>query len=105
MLDLIRRRELVLDSVHTVILDEADRMLDMGFIVDVETILCRNCRAAAPDHAVQRHDAVRHPAHLRPVHEARRRTCVRPDLRTVETVRQLVYFVAEQDKVAALVRR
>ena len=28
---------------------------------------------------------------------------VRPDLRTVETVRQLVYFVAEQDKVAALV--
>ena len=31
------------------------------------------------------------------------RITVRPDLRTVETVRQLVYFVAEQDKVAALV--
>ena len=28
---------------------------------------------------------------------------VRPDLKTVETVRQVVYFVAEQDKVAALV--
>ena len=27
---------------------------------------------------------------------------VRPEMRTVETVRQLVYFVAEQDKVAAL---
>jgi superfamily II DNA/RNA helicase len=27
---------------------------------------------------------------------------VRPDLKTVETVRQVVYFVAEQDKVAAL---
>jgi superfamily II DNA/RNA helicase len=27
---------------------------------------------------------------------------VRPEMRTVETVRQLVYFVAEQDKAAAL---
>ena len=42
VLDLIRRRELRLDRVHTVILDEADRMLDMGFIVDVETILSRS---------------------------------------------------------------
>ena len=41
VLDLIRRHELRLDRVHTVILDEADRMLDMGFIVDVETILSR----------------------------------------------------------------
>jgi ATP-dependent RNA helicase DeaD len=41
VLDLIRRGELRLDRVHTVILDEADRMLDMGFIVDVETILSR----------------------------------------------------------------
>ena len=46
VLDLIRRRELVLDGVHTVILDEADRMLDMGFIVDVETILV-DARASA----------------------------------------------------------
>ncbi|MGH7417632.1 MAG: DEAD/DEAH box helicase, partial [Candidatus Rokuibacteriota bacterium] len=41
VLDLIRRGELRLESVRTVILDEADRMLDMGFIVDVETILAR----------------------------------------------------------------
>ena len=27
---------------------------------------------------------------------------VRPEMQTVETVRQLVYFVAEQDKVRAL---
>ena len=46
VLDLIRRRELLLDRVHTVILDEADRMLDMGFIVDVETILARSPRSA-----------------------------------------------------------
>ena len=39
VLDLIRRGELRLDRVHTVILDEADRMLDMGFIDDIRTII------------------------------------------------------------------
>ena len=103
VLDLIRRGELKLDRVHTVILDEADRMLDMGFIVDVETILSRCPRnrqtalfSATMPYAVLRicdRFLKREPAHV----------TVRPDLRTVETVRQLVYFVAEQDKVAALV--
>ena len=103
VLDLIRRHELVLDRVHTVILDEADRMLDMGFIVDVETILSRCPRerqtalfSATMPYAILRicdRFMKRNPAHV----------TVRPDLKTVETVRQLVYFVAEQDKVAALI--
>ena len=103
VLDLIRRRELVLDRVNTVILDEADRMLDMGFIVDVETILSRCPRerqtalfSATMPYAILRicdRFMKRNPAHV----------TVRPDLKTVETVRQLVYFVAEQDKVAALI--
>ena len=103
VLDLIRRRELVLDAVHTVILDEADRMLDMGFIVDVETILarCPRQRQTALFSATMPY------AILRICDRFMRRDAthvtVRPDLRTVETVRQLVYFVAEQDKVAALV--
>jgi ATP-dependent RNA helicase DeaD len=102
VLDLIRRGELKLDRVHTVILDEADRMLDMGFIVDVETILARSPRqrqtalfSATMPYAILRicdRFMKRDPAHV----------TVRPDLKTVETVRQLVYFVAEQDKVAAL---
>ncbi|MDQ3691582.1 MAG: DEAD/DEAH box helicase [Chloroflexota bacterium] len=102
VLDLIRRGELRLDRVHTVILDEADRMLDMGFIVDVETILARSPRqrqtalfSATMPYAILRicdRFMKRDPAHV----------TVRPDLRTVETVRQVVYFVAEQDKVAAL---
>jgi ATP-dependent RNA helicase DeaD len=103
VLDLVRRGELRLDRVHTVILDEADRMLDMGFIVDVETILARCPRerqtalfSATMPYAILRicdRFMKRNPAHV----------TVRPDLRTVETVRQLVYFVADQDKVAALV--
>lgn len=39
VLDLIRQRHLRLGSITTVVLDEADRMLDMGFIHDVRSIL------------------------------------------------------------------
>jgi ATP-dependent RNA helicase DeaD len=38
-LDHIRRKTLRLDSVKTVVLDEADEMLDMGFAEDLEAIL------------------------------------------------------------------
>ena len=38
-LDHIGRGSLALDSIHTVILDEADEMLDMGFTDDIESIL------------------------------------------------------------------
>jgi ATP-dependent RNA helicase RhlE len=37
-MDLIKRGELSLDTIDTFILDEADRMLDMGFINDIRTI-------------------------------------------------------------------
>ncbi len=39
LLDHIRRGTLRLDGVRTVVLDEADEMLDMGFIEDIEAIL------------------------------------------------------------------
>ncbi|MFP4281258.1 MAG: DEAD/DEAH box helicase [Opitutales bacterium] len=39
VLDHLHRGSLHLDRVHTVILDEADRMLDMGFLEDIQTIL------------------------------------------------------------------
>ncbi len=38
-IDHIRRGSLQLDSIRTVVLDEADEMLDMGFTEDIETIL------------------------------------------------------------------
>ena len=41
LLDLLERRALTLDHVRAVVLDEADRMLDMGFRPDVERILKR----------------------------------------------------------------
>lgn len=39
LLDHIRRKTIKLDSIKTVILDEADEMLNMGFIEDIESIL------------------------------------------------------------------
>lgn len=39
IMDLLRRKVLKFDLVKTVILDEADEMLDMGFREDIETIL------------------------------------------------------------------
>ncbi|EAE4298561.1 ATP-dependent RNA helicase CshA [Listeria monocytogenes] len=39
ILDHINRRTLKLDHVETLVLDEADEMLNMGFIDDIETIL------------------------------------------------------------------
>ncbi|MGL4292828.1 MAG: DEAD/DEAH box helicase [Bacteroidales bacterium] len=39
LLDLLRRKAFSLDSVHFFILDEADRMLDLGFAEDLKTIV------------------------------------------------------------------
>ena len=39
ILDHINRRTLKLDNVQTLVLDEADEMLNMGFIEDINTIL------------------------------------------------------------------
>lgn len=39
LLDLAKSKQLKLDGIHTLVLDEADRMLDLGFLDDVEKIL------------------------------------------------------------------
>ena len=39
VMDHMRRKTIKLDNVHTIILDEADEMLNMGFREDIETIL------------------------------------------------------------------
>ena len=39
VMDHMRRKTLKMEDVHTVVLDEADEMLNMGFREDIETIL------------------------------------------------------------------
>ena len=50
MLDLIGRGSLDLGDLRFVVLDEADRMLDIGFRPDIEKIL-RRCPQVAADAA------------------------------------------------------
>lgn len=40
LIDLLKQKTLRLSAIRTVVLDEADEMLDLGFLEDVETILC-----------------------------------------------------------------
>jgi ATP-independent RNA helicase DbpA len=49
----LRKGSLVLDGLNTLILDEADRMLDMGFYDAIEDIISKT--PAPPDPAVLRH--------------------------------------------------
>lgn len=39
LIDLLEQQALVLDKVNTFVLDEADRMLDMGFITDIRRLI------------------------------------------------------------------
>ena len=39
VMDHMRRKTVKMDQIHTVVLDEADEMLNMGFLEDMETIL------------------------------------------------------------------
>ena len=41
VMDHMRRKTMKMDHVHTIVLDEADEMLDMGFREDIETILVK----------------------------------------------------------------
>ena len=56
LLDLCNQRHIRLDKVSILVLDEADRMLDMGFIHDVRKIVVA-VPARPPDAAVLRHHA------------------------------------------------
>jgi superfamily II DNA/RNA helicase len=54
LLDHLQARRVDLSTVHTLVLDEADRMLDMGFIDDINTIVdrCPELRDASMDQAI-----------------------------------------------------
>ena len=56
--DLVREKDVILSETTWLVLDEADRMLDMGFINDVKRI-AKATHPDAPDGAVLGHHAGR----------------------------------------------
>jgi len=101
LLDLIARGRLRLDSVSHLVLDEADRMLDMGFVCDVRKIvaLLPKARQSLLFSATMPQEIARLAAELlrSPV-----RVEVSPPTRTAERIDQRVFMVEAGAKRAFL---
>ena len=101
LLDLMKQRIVNLEKLHVFVLDEADRMLDMGFLPDVRRII-----AALP----KRRQTLFFSATMPPDAQAladrilvdAARVSVTPSATTVEKVSQAVYFVERSDKQSLL---
>jgi ATP-dependent RNA helicase RhlE len=103
LLDLHQRRELDLSHVEILVLDEADRMLDMGFWPDVRRImnLLPPKRQNMLFSATLTNDVMRIAG---PVLDNPARVEVAPAATTVDGVSQAIYPVAEAQKTDLLVR-
>ncbi len=103
LLDLIRREKVDLDAVRTVILDEADEMLNMGFVDDIDEVL---------SHVPQERKMMLFSATMpKPIEKLARKYMHEPEEYVVGTrnegaasVRHLYYLVSAKDKYTALKR-
>ena len=102
LLDLCLQRHLSLDAIDAVVLDEADRMLDMGFLPDIRRILER---------LPAKRQSLFFSATLSPEVAALAKSFIRgkpvtvridPGEPTVERIRQRVLFVDKENKFALL---
>jgi len=105
LLDLANQRRLRLGAVSVLVLDEADEMLDLGFLPDIERIIARlpeqrqtmlfSATMPGPIVALARR-FMRQPVHIRA--EAHHESTIVP------TTEQFVYRAHAMDKVAMLAR-
>jgi ATP-dependent RNA helicase RhlB len=103
LLDFQRRRIIDLRGVEVLVIDEADRMLDMGFIPDVRTII----RSTPPKErrrtllfsATLTDDVMRLASQWMPDPHV---VEIEPDQVAVDTVKQLVYMVRANEKFTVL---
>ena len=103
LLDLIRKKSLDLSEVKVAVLDEADEMLSMGFIDDIESIL----KATPGDRQTAFFSATlpRGIQRLADRHMRNPETCrIEPDQRTAGTIEQRYYQVKKKDRLDALLR-
>ena len=103
LIDFMRRRVLDLKQVEVLVIDEADRMLDMGFIPDVRRII----RGTPPKHKRQTmlFSATLTDTVLRLASEWMPDPViceVDPEKVTVDTVTQVVYMVTSREKFRLL---
>jgi ATP-dependent RNA helicase RhlE len=102
LLDLINQKYISLRQVKFFVLDEADRMLDMGFINDVKKIIAHLPKtrqtmlfsATMPPEIAKLVNSIL----INPV-----RVAVTPISSTVDIIEQAVYFVGKKDKKSLLI--
>ena len=103
LLDFIRSRSIDLSKIEILVIDEADRMLSMGFIPDVKSIIAktpdRTCRQTQLFSATYTQDIRRLAAQwtLNPI-----KVDIAPENIAVKTVKQKAFLVSEQDKYQLL---
>lgn len=101
LLDLVNQRFITLDQISMFVLDEADRMLDMGFIHDVKRVVqmlptrrqTLFFSATMPPEIAALSNTILHNAV---------RVEVTPVSSTAEKVEQSVYFISKEDKRSLL---
>ena len=103
LLDFCKRKVVDLSKVDTLVIDEADRMLDMGFIPDVSRIMNhlppKDKRATMLYSATLTDDVMRLASRWM---EEPVRAEVESDHNATDTVRQVVYVVRAEDKFKVL---
>ena len=101
LLDLMEQGYIHLNEVEVLILDEVDRMLDMGFVPDIKRVLSQIpaerqtlffSATMAPSTVALANSMVRDPV----------RVTITPDEPAVERIDQKVLFVGKQDKISLL---
>lgn len=103
LLDLLQQNKLSLLEVDCLVLDEADRMLDMGFINDVKKIISRvkTERQTLLFSATMPNSIMSFASEVlqKPV-----RIQVSPLEKTIDKIEQSVYYVAKKSKIKLLIK-
>jgi len=103
LLDFSRRRTLFLKKVEVLVIDEADRMLDMGFIPDVRKIIYATPQKGSRQtmlFSATLTDAITRLAASWTQKPAR--VAIEPEQVAVDSVDQIVYIVTNKNKFALL---
>ena len=102
LLDLMSQGHIHLDTIQYFVLDEADRMLDMGFIHDIKRILPKLPKekqtlffsATMPDSIISlTKSLLKNPVKI----------YITPKSSTVDSIKQVVYFVEKKEKSQLLI--
>lgn len=101
LLDLIQQGFISLSKIEILVLDEADRMLDMGFIHDVKKVLTKvPAKRQTLFFSATMPEAIR--SFSKTILRQPQELHVNPVSSTAQTVKQSVYFVEKQEKPGLL---